>query len=91
MILQCYVCVPRGGSRGCGCPLMRTCVVFHISHPAPMGSGLVQRRALAFQIRCTIPFDNDEGGVKYVLLCWVRTVGSGVGYQQPVLNWSQNF
>lgn len=67
----------NGRSRGDACPPMRTCVVFHISRPAPMGSSLVQRRALAFQIRCTIPFDNEERESN--MCCCARLGQWGVG------------
>ena len=67
----------NGRSRGDACPPMRTCVVFHISRPAPMGSSLVQRRALAFPIRCTIPFDNEER--ESDMCCCARLVQWGVG------------
>ena len=67
----------NGRSRGDACPPMRTCVVFHISRPAPMDSSLVQRRALAFPIRCTIPFDNEER--ESDMCCCARLVQWGVG------------
>lgn len=51
------------------CPLMRTRVVFHVPHPAPIGSGLVQRQALEFQIRSAVPADNEDGESS-VCGCW---------------------
>lgn len=73
----CLFAKERRRSRAC--PLMRTCVVFHISHPAPMGSSLVQRRALAFQIRCTIAVDNEE--TESNMRCFSRRrQGSGAEY-----------
>lgn len=38
----------KKGSQVSAYPLMRTCVVFHISHPTPIGSGCFQMRALTF-------------------------------------------
>ncbi len=75
----------KGRSRGSACPLMRTCVVFHISHPTPMGSSLVQRRALAFQIRCAIPFDNEERESN--MCCCARLGQWGVGLGIKNLFW----
>lgn len=75
----------KGRGRGSACPLMRTCVVFHISHPAPMGPSLVQRSALAFQIRCTIPFDNKER--KSNMCCWDRLGQWGLGLGNKNLFW----
>lgn len=60
------------------CPLMRTRVVFHVPHPAPIGSGLVQREALEFQRRSAVPVDNEDGESSVV-----GDRGGGVGAADP--------
>lgn len=54
-------CAKMREAKRSSCPLMRTRVVFHVPHPAPIGSGLVQREALEFQIRSAGPVDNEDG------------------------------